>query len=342
MVLSDEDIIQLCVGGPDESLIDPFNQVLVKPASYDVRLGKTFIRFPNDSRDHVIDLADPTAGGEVHVVQPGEAMVLEPGEFALAETFEWVNIPNGIVARVEGKSTTGRSGLMVHVTAGYIDPGFKGRITLEVCALRGAKLRLTPGQKIAQLSFLRMTAPARHPYAGRYQNAAGPEAVKDEVPYGFALPVTGNHQGAETRPVPDRIIRADGIADEVHVFVGKPHVVVPGGGSFKIATAPIKITLTDESRDRVDIDRPDFTWPAGNIEALRAAYPPDYNHPDQVEGRRWMAAHGYAEPDDRWEDASWPLRRRVESPACPQDVEPPGIEVPVAGLDFPAPRWDRL
>lgn len=276
MVLSDEDIAHLCVGSPEESLIDPFNQTLLKPASYDVRLGKTFIRFPNDSRDHVIDLADPSAGGEVTVLEPGEAMILEPGEFALAETFEWVNIPNGVVARVEGKSTTGRSGLLVHVTAGYIDPGFKGRITLEVCALRNAKLRLTPGQKIAQLSFLRMTAPARHPYAGRYQNAAGPEFVKEEVPYGFATGGT----------IPERVIRADGVAEEVHVFDGKPHVVVPGGGSFEVhleiggqefgtfeqrrpeqQLARHRLELNGEARDRSDItspvaglDYPDDKW----------------------------------------------------------------------------------
>lgn len=178
MVLSDRDIeaVQLL-----RDLIKPWTPELLKPASYDLRLGPEFIRF-NDRPDHVIDLSDPTGDdGERCMVNALGEFEIEPGEFVLAQTIERVNIPGHLVARVEGKSTTGRSGLLVHVTAGYIDPGFRGHITLELANLRGSTIRVREYQKIAQLSLLKLSSVARDLYRGRYQDADGVEAAKPEV-----------------------------------------------------------------------------------------------------------------------------------------------------------------
>lgn len=176
MVLSDREIEQLC------GVIDPFNSEQLKPASYDLRLGNRFIRFPFDSRDKVITLGMPPTGdaSSIEVEDDGE-LIIEPGEFILAHTVERVNMPDHLVARVEGKSTTGRSGLLVHATAGYIDPGYKGVITLELYALRRCKVSLRPGMPIAQLSLLQMTSKAKHPYQGRYQNADSVEPAKAPI-----------------------------------------------------------------------------------------------------------------------------------------------------------------
>lgn len=156
-------------------LISPFNAEQVQPASYDLRLGWEFIRFR--TRDwHLIDLADLKDSSHEKIVAEDQ-YVIAPGEFLLGVTVESVKIPPNIVARLEGKSTIGRTGLMIHVTAGFIDPGFHGPITLEIFNCRRVPIILRPGLPFCQISFAYME-PADKPYSGRYQNAQGVEASK--------------------------------------------------------------------------------------------------------------------------------------------------------------------
>ena len=172
-VLADVNIVALAERG----LIEPYSFCQVEPASYDVRLGSDFRVFERDSTSF-LDLADPIdISKHVHVPENG-FFTLHPGEFILGVTQEKVFMPDDLVARIEGKSSIGRLGLMVHVTAGYIDPGFRGPITLEMTCLHPLAIRLHPGMLIAQLSFHSMTEPAQNPYQGRYQDADGVEPSK--------------------------------------------------------------------------------------------------------------------------------------------------------------------
>jgi len=149
-------------------LIDPYDPAQLSPASYDVRLGNDFRVFQRDETPY-IDLDDPAdITKHVHIDDNGY-FLLHPGEFVLGTTYEIVQMPNNLVARIEGKSSVGRLGLMVHVTAGYIDPGFNGTVTLEMACMHPLPIKLRPGKLIAQLSFHEMTAAAEHPYEGRYQ-----------------------------------------------------------------------------------------------------------------------------------------------------------------------------
>jgi dCTP deaminase len=137
---------------------------MVQPASVDVRLGDTFRVFHNH-RASAIDLRDPPKGLTEEVrVEEDEAFVIHPGEFCLGRTLEWVELPDDIVARVEGKSSLGRLGLIVHATAGFCDPGWKGTLTLEFANLTRIPIKLYAGLPIAQLSFMTLDAPAERPY----------------------------------------------------------------------------------------------------------------------------------------------------------------------------------
>ena len=125
--------------------IDPWDPAMVQPASVDLRLGDSFRVFHNH-RATAIDLRDPPSNLTEEVVVPaGDAFVIHPGEFCLGRTLEWVQIPDDIVARIEGKSSLGRLGLIVHATAGFCDPGFQGTLTLELNNLTRVPIRLYPG-----------------------------------------------------------------------------------------------------------------------------------------------------------------------------------------------------
>jgi dCTP deaminase len=144
--------------------IDPWDPMMVQPASVDLRLGDSFRVFHNH-RATAIDLRDPPSNLTEEVVIPaGEAFVIHPGEFCLGRTLEWVRIPDDIVARIEGKSSLGRLGLIVHATAGFCDPGFEGTLTLELNNLTRVPIRLYPGLPIAQLSFMTLDRAAQRPY----------------------------------------------------------------------------------------------------------------------------------------------------------------------------------
>src|SRR5256714_7641452 len=144
--------------------IDPWDESLVQPASVALRLGDSFRVFHN-YRVTSIDLSDPPQGLTEEVrVEASDPFVIHPGEFALGRTHEHVELPDDIVARIEGKSSLGRLGLIVHATAGFVDPGFKGTLTLEITNLTRVPIVLWPAKPIAQLSFMTLDRPAERPY----------------------------------------------------------------------------------------------------------------------------------------------------------------------------------
>jgi dCTP deaminase len=161
-VLSDGTIMRLVRSG--RIRVDPWDESLVQPASVDLRLGDSFRVFHNH-RATVIDLREPPANLTEEVrTAPDEPFVIHPGEFCLGRTREWIELPDDVVARIEGKSSLGRLGLIVHATAGFCDPGWKGTLTLELNNLTRVPIRLYPGLPIAQLSFMALDAPALRPY----------------------------------------------------------------------------------------------------------------------------------------------------------------------------------
>ena len=161
-VLSDGTIRRLVDAGRIK--VDPWDPGMIQPASIDLRLGDSFRVFHNH-RARAIDLRDPPRNlTEQIVLGDDEPFVVHPGEFVLARTEEHVAIPDDIVARIEGKSSLGRLGLIVHATAGFVDPGFKGTLTLEITNLTRVPIKLYAGLPIAQLSFMALDAPAEHPY----------------------------------------------------------------------------------------------------------------------------------------------------------------------------------
>jgi len=176
-VLSDGTIRRLVDEG--RIVIRPWDPGMVQPASVDLRLGDSFRVFHNH-RIPAIDLAAPpselTEGVEV---LDGESFVIHPGEFVLGRTQEYVEIPDDIVARIEGKSSLGRLGLLIHSTAGFIDPGWDGHVTLELSNVANLPITIYPGMKIGQLSFVQLLEPAEHPYGSsglgsKYQGQRGP------------------------------------------------------------------------------------------------------------------------------------------------------------------------
>jgi dCTP deaminase len=161
-VLSDGTIRRLVAEG--HIAIEPWDEGMVQPASIDLRLGDSFRVFHNH-RIGAIDLANiPENLTERVSVPDGESFVIHPGEFVLGATEEHVTLPDDIVARIEGKSSLGRLGLIVHATAGFVDPGFTGTLTLEITNLTRVPIVLWPGKPIAQLSFMTLDRPAERPY----------------------------------------------------------------------------------------------------------------------------------------------------------------------------------
>jgi dCTP deaminase len=161
-VLSDGTIRRLVAEG--RIRLTPWDDTMVQPASVDLRLGSSFRVFHN-FRVPAIDLADPPANlTELIQLDDGESFVIHPGEFVLGRTLEYVEMPDDLVARIEGKSSIGRLGLIVHATAGFVDPGFAGTLTLEITNLTRVPIVLWPGKPIAQLSFMTLDRPAERPY----------------------------------------------------------------------------------------------------------------------------------------------------------------------------------
>jgi dCTP deaminase len=161
MILPDHEIFRQRAGGAIG--IDPFDPEQIQPASYDLLLGNQF-RIYNTTITHTLDPKSPERRTMLLPLEPGESLNLRQHTFCLASTVEKIRIPSHLVARVEGKSSLARMGLFVHVTAGFIDPGFEGHITLELFNANHVGIWLYPGMPIAQIAFERLATPAERPY----------------------------------------------------------------------------------------------------------------------------------------------------------------------------------
>ncbi|SFA78167.1 dCTP deaminase [Amycolatopsis marina] len=178
MLLSDRDLAKELDSG--RLGVDPFTPNMLQPSSIDVRLDRFFRVFDNTKYTHI----DPSLQQDelTSLVEKGveaEPFVLHPGEFVLGSTFELFSLPDDLAGRLEGKSSLGRLGLLTHSTAGFIDPGFSGHITLELSNVANLPITLWPGMKIGQLCLFRLSSAAEHPYGSsqagsRYQGQRGP------------------------------------------------------------------------------------------------------------------------------------------------------------------------
>jgi dCTP deaminase len=181
MILSDRSMREEIARG--RIRIEPLADDAIQPSSIDLRLGDRIRVFRNNHIPH-IDLRQDTADlTEVVELQQGQPFYLRPGEFALGVTEEWITVPDDLVARLDGKSSLGRLGLLIHATAGLVDPGWEGRLTLELANLAPFPITLFVGMKIGQISYIKMTTPVDVPYgagklASKYQGDREPTPSK--------------------------------------------------------------------------------------------------------------------------------------------------------------------
>ena len=178
-VLSDRDIRAALQAG--RVRIDPYDAACLQPSSVDLHLDSDFRVFRNNHYPY-IDVREPQPDlTELVSVVDEEAFILHPGEFVLGQTLEWVELPDDLVARLEGRSSLGRLGLLIHSTAGYVDPGWKGNLTLELSNVANLPIALYSGMKIGQISFFKMTSAVERPYGSvelgsKYQGQSTPTA----------------------------------------------------------------------------------------------------------------------------------------------------------------------
>lgn len=163
--------------------LDPYDPAMLQPASIDVRLDRFFRLFDNHKYPHIDPSQDQSELTRLVQTRADEPFILHPGEFVLGATYEKVTLPDDVAARLEGKSSLGRLGLLTHSTAGFIDPGFSGHVTLELSNMATLPIMLWPGSKVGQLCFFRLSSPTEHPYGtgeygNRYQGQRGPTASR--------------------------------------------------------------------------------------------------------------------------------------------------------------------
>lgn len=181
MLLSDRDIKAEIDGG--RVRLEPYDEVMVQPSSIDVRLDKFFRLFDNHKYPFIDPAEDQPDLTRLIEVERDEPFILHPGEFVLGSSYEVVTLPDDLAARLEGKSSLGRLGLVTHSTAGFVDPGFSGHVTLELSNVATLPIKLWPGMKVGQLCFFRLSSPAENPYGSakygsRYQGQRGPTASR--------------------------------------------------------------------------------------------------------------------------------------------------------------------
>ena len=181
MLLSDRDIRAEIDAG--RVALDPYQPEMIQPSSIDVRLDKYFRVFDNHKYAAIDPSAEQPELTRLVEVKGDGPFVLHPGEFVLGSTYESVELPDDVAARLEGKSSLGRLGLLTHSTAGFIDPGFEGNVTLELSNMATLPINLWPGMKIGQLCFFRLSSPAEHPYGSdaygsHYRGQRGPTASR--------------------------------------------------------------------------------------------------------------------------------------------------------------------
>ncbi|WP_111720237.1 dCTP deaminase [Homoserinimonas sp. OAct 916] len=184
MLLSDRDIKAELAAG--RIRLDPFVPEMIQPASVDVRIDRYFRLFDNHKYPYIDPAEDQPELTRLIEAKPNEPFILHPGEFVLGSTYEAVTLPDDIAARLEGKSSLGRLGLLTHSTAGFVDPGFSGHVTLELSNMATLPIKLWPGMKVGQLCFFRLTSPTERPYGSseyksRYQNQRGPTASRSHL-----------------------------------------------------------------------------------------------------------------------------------------------------------------
>ena len=178
MLLSDRDILVQI--DRQRIVLDPWESTMLQPSSIDVRLDRIFRVFENHRYPHIDPAEDqPDLTREVVVEGENEPFILHPGEFVLGSTLEVIGLADDVVARLEGKSSLGRIGLLIHSTAGFIDPGFRGQVTLELSNVANLPIAIYPGMKIGQISFYQLSTPAENPYGSpgagsKYQGQSGP------------------------------------------------------------------------------------------------------------------------------------------------------------------------
>ena len=177
MLLSDRDILSEI--DAKRVALDPFDEAMVQPSSVDVRLDRFFRVFENHKYPHIDPAQDQPDLTRLVEPDADEPFILHPGEFVLGSTLERVTLPDDLVARLEGKSSLGRLGLLIHSTAGFIDPGWDGHVTLELSNVANLPITIYFGMKIGQLSFVQLTEPAETPYGSgelgsKYQGQQGP------------------------------------------------------------------------------------------------------------------------------------------------------------------------
>src|SRR5436189_2995551 len=166
--------------------MDPWDPAMLQPSSIDVRLDRYFRVFENHKYPHIDPAADQSELTREVAPDGDDPFILHPGEFALGSTYEVVSLPDDIASRVEGKSSLGRLGLLTHATAGFVDPGFSGHVTLELANVATLPIKLDPGMKLGQVGFLRLTSPSEHPYGSekygsRYQGQRGPTPLRSHL-----------------------------------------------------------------------------------------------------------------------------------------------------------------
>jgi dCTP deaminase len=169
--------------------IEPYEPGFVQPSSIDLRVGNGFRVFVNHRYSEIDPRAPQADLTQLIEVGPDEPFMLHPGEFVLGSTLERVRLGVDVVARLEGKSSLGRLGLLIHSTAGFIDPGFEGHITLELSNVATLPIAIYPGMKIGQISFYQMTTAAEYPYGSpelgsKYQGQSGPTASRSHRDFG--------------------------------------------------------------------------------------------------------------------------------------------------------------
>ncbi|NBO45852.1 MAG: dCTP deaminase [Actinobacteria bacterium] len=177
MLLSDRDIRAEIDAG--RVVLEPYDNGMIQPSSVDVRLDRFFRTFENHRYPHIDPAIEQSDLTRLVEVDPADSFVLHPGEFVLASTYEVITLPDDVAGRLEGKSSLGRLGLLTHSTAGFIDPGFSGHVTLELSNVATLPILLYPGMKIGQLCLFRLSSAAEHPYGSakygsRYQGQRGP------------------------------------------------------------------------------------------------------------------------------------------------------------------------
>ncbi len=178
-VLSDRDIRAAMQGG--RVRIDPYDPACLQPSSVDLHLDADFRVFRNNRYAFIDPRTAQPDLTELVSVEGDDPFILHPGEFVLGQTLEWVELPDDLVARLEGRSSLGRLGLLIHSTAGYVDPGWKGNLTLELSNVANLPIALYSGMKIGQISFFKMSSPVERPYGSRelgsrYQGQSSPTA----------------------------------------------------------------------------------------------------------------------------------------------------------------------